>query len=145
MRRARKEPVPARLHEWRKRVKDLWYHLSLLEDVAPNTVAAHANDAHLLSDLLGDDHDLAVLRDAVAAMSDELPVDTVAVLAAIDHRRSQLEEQAFYLGQSLYAESPKAFEKRLHAYWEAWRARARAAAARTPAELADATRAPAHH
>src|SRR5688500_5452285 len=29
------DPTPARLHEWRKRVKDLWYNVSLLESIQP--------------------------------------------------------------------------------------------------------------
>lgn len=137
---ARKHPTPENLHEWRKRGKDLWYHLRLLEGIDPHTVKAHAKDAHLLSDLLGDDHDLAVLRDSVQRMSDHIAVGSAAVIAAIDHRRDQLEEEAFFLGRRLYAERPKAFEARLRSYWEAWRAQTKAAAARDPAELAEATR-----
>ncbi|MDQ6817847.1 MAG: CHAD domain-containing protein, partial [Actinomycetota bacterium] len=101
--RARKEPSVVSLHEWRKRCKDHWYHLRLLERIAPNTVAAHADDAHLLSELLGDDHDLAVLQESLVARAGEVPVDTAAVLAAIDHRRGQLQEEAFFLGQRVYA------------------------------------------
>jgi CHAD domain-containing protein len=137
---ARKEPTAENLHEWRKRAKDLWYHLRLLEEIAPHTVSAHAKDAHLLSDLLGDDHDLAVLRDSVQASAKEVPVDTAAVLVAIDHRRQQLQEEAVFLGGRMYAEKPKAFTRRMHKYWEAWRAQAKAAAAHAPAELAEATR-----
>ena len=32
LRTARKDPTAENLHEWRKRVKDLWYHLALLEE-----------------------------------------------------------------------------------------------------------------
>jgi CHAD domain-containing protein len=137
---ARKKPTDANLHEWRKRCKDLWYQLRLLGETTPHTVRAHAEDAHLLTELLGDDHDLAVLRESVLASSGEVPVDTAAVLAALDHRRGQLREEAFFLGQRIYAESPKAFTRRLRAYWKGWRAQSKAAAARMPGELAEATR-----
>jgi CHAD domain-containing protein len=139
-RAARKEPTVTSLHEWRKRAKDLWYHLKLLEETAPHTMQAHATDAHLLSELLGDDHDLAVLRDMVLARSGEVAADTGAVLAAIEHRQGQLREDAFFLGQRIYAESPKAFTVRMRRYWKGWRAQTRATNARVPADLAEATR-----
>jgi CHAD domain-containing protein len=141
--RARKDPTAENLHEWRKRGKDLWYHLRLLEDTAPHTVSAHADDAHLLTDLLGDDHDLTLLRQSLLARARDVPADTAAVVGAIEHRQGQLREEAFYLGQRIYAESPKAFTDRMHAYWKGSRAQSKAIAARVPAELADATRTPA--
>ena len=58
---AQKLPSAERMHEWRKRVKDLWYHLSLLQDTWKPVMSALADEAHELSDRLGDDHDLAVL------------------------------------------------------------------------------------
>jgi CHAD domain-containing protein len=137
---ARKKPTAENLHEWRKRAKDLWYHLGLLEEIAPHTVHAHAKDAHLLSDLLGDDHDLAVLRESVQAMTKDVPVDSAAVIVAIDHRRHQLQEEAMFLGARVYAETPKAFTRRMRKYWRAWRAQAEAGGAHAPAELAEATR-----
>ena len=137
---ARKKPTAENLHEWRKRAKDLWYHLRLLEEIAPHTVHAHAEDAHLLSDLLGDDHDLAVLRESVQAMTKDVPVDSAAVIVAIDHRRRQLQEEAMFLGARVYAEKPKAFTRRVRKYWRAWRAQAEASGAHAPAELAEATR-----
>ncbi|HEY6396163.1 MAG TPA: CHAD domain-containing protein [Solirubrobacteraceae bacterium] len=137
---ARKKPTVTNLHEWRKRAKDLWYHLRLLEQTAPHTVRAHAQDAHLLTELLGDDHDLAVLHESLLAGRGQVPVDTAPVLAAIEHRREALQEEAFFLGQRIYAESPQAFTKRIRAYWKSWLAQSRAAAAHVPAELAEATR-----
>ncbi len=56
-----------RLHEWRKRVKDLWYHQRLLRDAWPAVLKAHAAAAHRLADVLGDDHDLAVLAETLVA------------------------------------------------------------------------------
>ena len=51
------------VHEWRKRVKDLWYHLRLVRNAKKSVLGEAADEAHELSDLLGDHHDLAVLRD----------------------------------------------------------------------------------
>lgn len=50
------------LHELRKRTKDLLYELELLCCVWPEMIGPLVEQAHHLTDLLGDDHDLAVLR-----------------------------------------------------------------------------------
>lgn len=138
--RARRGPTTENLHEWRKRAKDLWYHLRLLANAAPGTMRGHADDAHRLSDLLGDDHDLAVLRDRLPGLAPDLPVDVDPVYAIIDLRRADLQAQAMPLGERLYAEKPKAFGRRLRRYWKAWRTEGRSVQARRPRELASVSR-----
>ena len=125
---AREQPSVENLHEWRKRVKDLWYHLRILGPLSPRIVGGQADEADMLADLLGDDHDLAVLREALQTGAGELAVDVDPVIGLIDHRREQLQAQALRIGERLYAESPKAFARRLHRYWKASRSRGRAAA-----------------
>jgi CHAD domain-containing protein len=115
---ARKCPTAENLHEWRKRTKDLWYHLRLLKPLAPGIVGGAAKDADKLSKLLGDDHDLAVLHETIERSADD------AVLELIDHRRRQLQAQAVGIGQRLYAERPKVFVARMRRYWKASRPRA---------------------
>jgi CHAD domain-containing protein len=126
---ARDKPTVESLHEWRKRVKDLWYHLRILKPMSPGIVGGQADEADKLADLLGDDHDLAVLRETLESGASALPVDLDAVLALIDHRRGELEVQAFKIGERLYAERPKAFAQRMHSYWKASRSRSRGRAA----------------
>ena len=107
------------LHDWRKRAKDLWYQHRLLRDAHPTVVGAYAKDAHALADLLGDDHDLAVLRativhhDPPAATA---PVDLDPVVDLIDVRRASLQAQARDVARRLYAEKPQAFARRTRAY-----------------------------
>ncbi len=121
--KARNRPTVENLHEWRKRSKDLWYHLRLLKSFAPGIVGGAAKDADKLSKLLGDDHDLAVLHQTLEQGGGELRIDLDAVLALIEHHRDQLQADAFVLGQRLYAERPKAFVARMHRYWKASRPR----------------------
>ncbi len=61
-RSARKKRSDEALHEWRKRSKDLWYALRIVRRAWPAVLGATADEAHELSDRLGDDHDLAVLN-----------------------------------------------------------------------------------
>jgi CHAD domain-containing protein len=130
--RAQFEPGVENLHEWRKRTKDLWYHLRVLTPTSPGVVGGQAKDAHRLADLLGDDHDLAVLRAHLEEISGSITADLDPVFDLIDHRRAQLQEEALLLGRRVYAEKPSAFARRLHRYWKAWRREARAAGARRP-------------
>lgn len=118
---ARRHPTVENLHEWRKRTKDLWYHLRLLGPFAPGIVGGAAKDADKLSKLLGDDHDLAVLHATLEKGGGDLKVDVDAVLDLIDHRRGQIQAEVIPLGQRLYAERPKEFVARMRRYWKASR------------------------
>jgi len=107
-------------HEWRKRAKDLWYQLRLLGPAWSGPLGAVAEEAHRLTNLLGDHHDLAVLREDLRErrLGEE---ETRALEAAIEARQEQLAAEALDLGHRLYAERPKAYGRRLHRYWQAWR------------------------
>jgi len=105
-------------------------------------VRGQAKDTHRLADRLGDDHDLALLRQKLAP--DEMPVlvDLSAVVDLIDHRRRELQTDAFAIDERVYADSPKAFRRRMRSSWNAGRAVAEAPHESPPAELAAATRKP---
>jgi CHAD domain-containing protein len=105
-RKAAKDPSTENLHEWRKRVKDLWYHFSILQESWKPVMNALADEAHELSDRLGDDHDLAMLHDFGAEQLEPL----------IARRRAELQEEAFGYGTRLYADKPKAFVRRIE-HW----------------------------
>ncbi len=134
--RAQAGPSVENLHEWRKRTKDLWYHLRLLTPTSPGIMGGQAKDAHRLGDLLGDDHDLAVLRERLDDIAGSIAADLDSVFGLIDHRRDQLQEEALLLGRRLYAEKPSAFSRRVHRYWKAWRREARVAGAPGPTAAA---------
>jgi len=124
--RARQSPTVADLHEWRKRAKDLLYQTSLLEAAWPAVIEAYAEQAHRLSDLLGDDHDLAMLvatlRDA-GGPAGQVAVPADAVIELAEQRRLRLERKAFRLGARLYGESPKALRQHLEQLVQAARAK----------------------
>jgi CHAD domain-containing protein len=112
---AREEPTTEALHEWRKRVKELWYHHTLLRCAWPPVMEAFGDQAHELSGRLGDDHDLAVL----AAWAAENVGEEPELTEAVDSRRVQLQGEAFALGERLYAEKPSAYVRRLERLWSA--------------------------
>jgi CYTH domain-containing protein/CHAD domain-containing protein len=107
------------VHAWRKRAKDLWYQLRIVRDAWPELLGPTADQAHELSDLLGDHHDLALLADDLQArddLSDRGPFEN-----AIAKRQAELLEAALGIGRRLYAEKPKSFRRRIKRYWLAWR------------------------
>jgi CHAD domain-containing protein len=117
---AASDPGDERLHEWRKRSKDLWYHLRLLRSAWRPALEPLADQAHELSDRLGDDHDLVVLAQRLDEPGIALTAEQRERLdGLIERRREELQAEAFALGARLYAEKPKAFAKRIGAYWEA--------------------------
>jgi CHAD domain-containing protein len=114
-RAARSEPTVEALHEWRKRVKDLWYQHSLLRALWPPVMQAVGAEAHELANRLGDDHDLAMLADWVREHAEAEP----EFFEAVERRRSELQDEAMALGERLYADKPSAYLRRLRRFWAA--------------------------
>jgi CHAD domain-containing protein len=120
MRAAAAEPSDEHLHEWRKRAKDLWHALQILRPAAPKRMKARADQAHRLSDLLGDDHDLAVLREHVAkaAFPAAQEATRTALLSVIDRRRARLQREALKLGARVYGRRPKSYVRSVERRWQ---------------------------
>lgn len=118
----RAKPSVEGLHEWRKRVKELWYHHTLLGPLWPAVIQAVGNEAHELADGLGEDHDLAALSGWVREHAGAEP----ELFDAVERRRSELQAEAMALGARLYADKPGAYMRRLRHLWEVSQASVRA-------------------
>jgi CHAD domain-containing protein len=119
---AASQPTDEAVHEWRKRVKDLWYYLRLLRESKRKRIGKEADRAHELSDLLGDHHDLTVLREDARARPRLLgAVGLERLFTLIQQRQRELLDGALAVGERVYAEKPKPFARRHGRYWEAWR------------------------
>ncbi len=113
-----RRPDDEELHDLRKRAKDLWYHLLLLGPVWPPVTEVLAREAHHLSDLLGDDHDLAVLRETLAGRHwGTAGEGGPALMEAIGSRRSSIQAEARRSAARLYADKPGPWVARLDAWW----------------------------
>jgi CHAD domain-containing protein len=126
--KAYEKPSAENFHEWRKRVKYHWYHCRLLREIWPEMLKVHRKTANDLADLLGDDHDLAVLKETlekesqlVVKLGDCDDENLGRIFVLIDERRSGLQHQAQFLGERLYAEQQKHIAKRFGSYWMSWR------------------------
>lgn len=122
MGQARADPTPHTVHEWRKRVKYHWYHARLLRDVWPAAMEAHIAAASELADLLGDHHDLTVLRQRLMGRPGHYDAEAACLVASLARRREQdLGDEIFCKGAFLFAERPKALARRWERYWQLWR------------------------
>jgi CHAD domain-containing protein len=108
-RTARDEPSTENLHELRKRVKDLWYAAQIVTPASPKPMKRLARRAHRLSDLIGEDHDLAILAEHAIAHHDRFEDDTTVagLVGLIERRRQKLQRKAIKLGQRLYRRKPR--------------------------------------
>lgn len=119
--KARLDRSAEQLHEWRKRVKDHWYHTQLLTPIWPSLMRLRNQSLKRLADMLGDDHDLAMMSHLMqtqpALFGDETLHERIA--QAIAQRRNELQKAAFELGEKLYRESPELLVARWQRYWQA--------------------------
>jgi CHAD domain-containing protein len=125
LREVEREASDETLHEWRKRAKDLWYQLRLIRGAEPELIGTLAQQAHDLSDHLGDDHDLVLLREQAQRRRQDIGEagDQRLLLELIDQRRGELQFAASSVGERVYDLKPKRFVKRLERHWQGWRER----------------------
>ena len=118
-------------HDWRKAVKYHGYHIRLLADVWPEELNGRLEVLEYLGDLLGEDHDLSVFAQTLKSEPRcfDNQQDQQVLLGLIDQRKKALRAMARPLGRRLFAETPAAFCRRLHRYWQIWRDREDAAIA----------------
>jgi len=97
------------LHEWRKAVKTVWYALRLLEALAPS-VRATIEDLDRLDALLGEHHDLSVLKSTIAKAGPPGSADAERALGgAATALQDAVRRQAITLGRRVLAEKPRVF------------------------------------
>ena len=106
-------------HDWRKRTKYHWYHLRLMRKAWPDVLGAYADQAHALSSLLGDHHDMAVLTETARDHLGEED-ETYELLAGLCHTRMTIiADETLSLGERLFCEDKSAFRQRTGAIWVA--------------------------
>ncbi len=107
-------------HEWRKAVKGLRYQLETLSTAWPDVIGGMAETAYELGEILGTEHDLAVLGTEIEGR-DPVGDASAFLLDRIAASRCDLRTAARPLGMRVFAEEPDAFVRRLAAYWAAHR------------------------
>ena len=115
--KATDKPATETVHELRKTVQWHWRQMSLLSRAWPDEFQARIAAARELSQILGEDHDLAMLEQSAHGLG--LPAAQVADISRIcQTRQLALRAIAEPLCRRLLAEPPGAFRRRMAAYWD---------------------------
>ena len=119
--KARKHGRREDFHEWRKRVKDHWYHLRLLDEICKDAMPGYEHSLKDLEDALGEDLNLAILRKRVLSLPQAKGLPGKALIAAVESARKRFRERALAIGDQVYAEKPRHLTHRILQLWEASR------------------------
>jgi hypothetical protein len=110
--KVKKQPSDERWQELGRRSKDLWYLSELLQPATPKRMKKVSKQAHRLSDLLGEDHDLARLEQRLPEQ--QLTEKELKLLRRLlVRRRHELQDEARLLARRLYRDKTKEFARRL--------------------------------
>jgi len=116
-------PTAENYHEWRKRVKYHYFHLDLLAPIWIPIMRNFSKEADHLSEMLGYDHDLCVLKKLLND-NNQFKIEELTrkkLFEAINKEQSKLREKIKFLGQKVYTEKPKHLIERLESYWYNWK------------------------
>jgi hypothetical protein len=113
MRRAETSLATPDLHRWRIEVKHFWHLIRLARQRLPGSARRLAPRLERLGELLGLDHDHAMLAERLALSPTGDP-SLMRQLSVIAEQRRALEAMAFELGASIYRRKPRAFARRIH-------------------------------
>jgi CHAD domain-containing protein len=114
-----KGPKGQAMHDWRKRVKDLRYAAEMLDRKQPGKkrgkreepIHKLARRADELGELLGEEHDLALLAERLA--KGKRTGTQKRLLKLIRRRRRSLRRKALSKGERLYRPRPRRFVRRV--------------------------------
>jgi len=121
--RVHKDPHADNFHDLRKRVKDHWYHVRLLENIWTDMMSAYEKSLKDLETWLGNDHNLAVLRERIVAEPDLYGKqrDIDLLLDLIDKYQRELRDKSLALADRVYDEKPRELTRRMSHLWDTWR------------------------
>jgi CHAD domain-containing protein len=115
---AHSTPSDANLHELRKRAKDLLYTCTFLREVSPHAEAL-VSDLDRFTEILGTDHDMALLHLAATAgsLARREPIRVHLSRSAVQEQTA-LRKRAWKLGARIYRATPAVFTKQIHEDWK---------------------------
>lgn len=102
-------------HEWRKNAKHLYHFIGIIQPVWPVIFTPLRKELYVLTQLLGDDHDLSILK------LDALSVNDKSLAENISRQQKDMRAEAISLGEKIYAEKSSCFISRIERYWRLYR------------------------
>ena len=100
----KKTPTPENYHYFRRRVKDHWYHVRLLQSVWTEVMQAHEASLKNIETWLGDDHNLVVLCERMHKEPEKFGDDKSIQLfiSLAEQHQQELRENAISFGERVY-------------------------------------------
>ena len=122
LRKANEAPVAENFHEVRKHAKELMYQLRILQPVHPRFFQQRVSELKILTETLGNAHDLAFLETRLIKHkrrgADDRAASALSELIGL--REKELQRTAAVLGERFYAERPREFARRLSEFFGDW-------------------------
>jgi CHAD domain-containing protein len=124
--RAGEAATAENFHTLRKRAKDRWYQVRILEGLWSHPAHSPEKALRDLQEDLGDDHNLEELRSFVQA-------DALGLLELVEATQKDLRHKALAAAKDLYDRKPRHVVDELASLWEQWRPAPRPAKPETSA------------
>jgi len=123
-RRARKgmilawsKPKAHHYHSWRRYVKDHWFHVRLVEENCGNQLLPYQRRLEALDGVLGEYHNLVILREVLATDGYASRRETARCLQVVSQYKRLLRHHSETLGVRIYAEKPRRYVRRVKRLW----------------------------
>lgn len=114
---ASENPHDEAFHDLRKTVQWHWRQMTLISRAWPEYFKVRVDAARDLSQILGDEHDLSILRAFAAARDDLTGEHQGSIIRLARARQEELRHEALSRAKRLLSEPGKLFAKRMAAYW----------------------------
>jgi hypothetical protein len=111
------QPKMAHFYTWRRYVKNHWFHVRLLEGRCGYHLVAYERRIEALDGVLGEYHNLALLRELLVTDTSLSRDETAQCLRVVARYQRLLRRHAEILGARIYMERPRRFVRRVRALW----------------------------
>jgi CHAD domain-containing protein len=124
-------PTTEHYHSWRRRVKDHWFQVRLLEARCGNGLVEDERALEVLDGCLGELHNCMLLEATLTTDTLLRRQETARTLRLLRRYHLELRREAQQLGARIYRETPRQFVTRVKRAWRTAKETALAAKART--------------
>jgi CHAD domain-containing protein len=114
---AAERPAPDTYHRWRRRVKNLWLQVRLIERRCGNGLSAYERDLERLDGILGDSHNVFLLERRLAAEPILPRAQTARCLRSLRRMQSDLRTRALDAGGTIFKQQPHDLVKQIGSLW----------------------------
>lgn len=122
MTRAEIEERPEVYHEWRKYLKEQWYHIRLVKDFGAGVAPEYEKRLKQIDAWLDEEHNLSLLREKIVARPCCHPNehDMAMILSRIELRQAELRANSLSLAREVYERNAGAFTRKMNQLWSRW-------------------------